>query len=304
MEKCKDLNNLTEDNSGMKMLKQLLMIALGNAMLAVSMNFIITPFNLYCSGAMGVAQLVDALIEDVLHIPAIPGIAWLGLIYWSINIPILVWGTKSLGKKFLLRTVFSITVLSLEIAIIPVAPESVIQNEVMGCITAGVLGGIGVGLVLTSGAGCGAGDIAGMILSSKKPGFSVGTMNMIINVCIYTICALAYGLENAVYSILFAAILSWAMDKYHLQNHYMELTVYSKNPVLGHEMSLALNRGVTSWYGEGGYTESQTNILKTIVTKYECEEAIRKIYELDSGAFISVSEINKVHGLFDKRFSK
>ncbi|MBQ0017680.1 MAG: YitT family protein [Clostridiales bacterium] len=304
MNKLREINSRTEKDDKLRMVKQLVMITIGNAMLALSMNLIITPFNLYCSGAMGVAQLVDALIEDVLHIPAIPGIAWLGLIYWGINIPVLLWGAKSLGKKFLFRTVFSITVLSAEIAVIPVLSQSIIQNEVMSCIAAGVFGGIGVGLVLTAGSGCGAGDVMGMVLSSRKPGFSVGMMNMIINVCIYTICAFAYGIENAVYSIFFAAILSWAMDKYHMQNHYMELTVYSKEPVLGHKLSLVLDRGVTSWYGEGGYTETQTNILKAIVTKHECDEAIRHIYELDPHAFISVTEINKVHGLFDKRFSK
>ena len=304
MSKLKDINRSIEADDKLRMGKQLIMIAVGNLMLAVSMNFIITPFNLYCSGAMGVAQLVDVLVEDILHVPAIPGIAWLGIVYWGINIPVLLWGAKSLGRKFLIRTVFSITILSVEIAVLPVASQSIIENEVMGCIAAGVFGGIGVGLVLTAGSGCGAGDVMGMVLASTKPGFSVGMMNMIINVCIYTICAFAYGVENAVYSIFFAAILSWAMDKYHEQNHYMEITVYSKVPVLGHEMALKLNRGVTSWYGEGGYTETQTNIVKAIVTKRESNEAVEKIYEMDPNAFVSVTEINKVHGLFDKKFSK
>ena len=304
MGKLNQLSREIDENDKLRFGKQLVMITIGNAMLAVSMNFIITPFNLYCSGAMGVAQLVAVLIEDILHVPAIPGIAWLGIVYWGINIPVLLWGAKSLGKKFLIRTVFSITILSVLIAIIPEYTESIIQNETMGCIAAGVFGGIGVGFVLTAGSGCGAGDVMGMVLASTKPGFSVGMMNMIINVCIYTICAVAYGVETAVYSIFFAAILSWAMDKYHEQNHYIEITVYSKVPVLGHQISLALKRGVTSWYGEGGYTETQTNVVKTIVTRHEADNAIEEIKKLDPDAFISVTEIGKVHGFFDKHFSK
>ena len=298
------INMLLESDPKLREAKQIGMICVGNAMLAVAMNLIITPFNLYCSGAMGVAQLVDVLLFQIIGLPTIPGIESLGVVYWAINIPVLLWGAKALGKKFLVHTVISITVLSLFVGMFPVYASSIIENETMGCIAAGVFGGIGVGFVLSAGSGCGAGDVMGMVLASTKPGFSVGMMNMIINICIYTICAVAYGVENAVYSIFFAAILSWAMDKWHYQNHYMEITIYSKVPVLGHELSIILERGVTSWYGEGGYTETQTNVLKAIVTKHELDAAIRKIYELDSNAFVSVHEIQQVHGFFDKHFSK
>ena len=304
MSKFKELDYRIEHDDKLRWGKQILMICVGNLMLALVMNFIITPFNLYCSGAMGVAQLVTVLITDVLHIPTIPGIDMLGIVYWAINIPVLLYGAKQLGRKFLINTIISITVLSLFVGLLPVPDQSIIENEVMGCIAAGVFGGMGVGLVLTAGSGCGAGDVMGMVFAATKPGFSVGMMNMIINICIYSICAVAYGVENAVYSIFFAAILSWAMDKWHEQNHYMQITVYSKLPVLGHEMSLKLERGVTSWYGEGGYTETQTNVLSTIVTKHECDDAVAAIKELDPDAFITVTEIGKVHGLFDKHFSR
>lgn len=57
MNKIKEFNNRIEKDDKLRMIKQLIMITIGNAMLALSMNLIITPFNLYCSGAMGVAQL-------------------------------------------------------------------------------------------------------------------------------------------------------------------------------------------------------------------------------------------------------
>lgn len=304
MTTIKQFNNEIESKDSTRMAKQIIMICIGNAMLAVSMNFIITPFNLYCSGAMGVAQLVAVFITNVLHVPAIPGIEWLGIVYWGINIPVLLFGAKQLGKKFLFRTVVSISVLSLFIAIIPVSAQSIIANEVMGCIAAGVFGGIGVGFVLTAGAGCGAGDVLGMVFSATKPGFSVGMMNMIINICIYTICAFVYGIETAVYSIFFAAILSWAMDKYHKQNHYMQIYFYTKKEGLDKELALKLNRGVTSWQGKGGYTGTDTEVISIIVTKHEVDHAVEILRECDENAFISVTEIGKVHGIFDKHFSK
>ncbi len=304
MSRLSKINDAIDAKDSTRMGKQIVMICIGNAMLAVAMNFIVTPFNLYCSGAMGVAQLIAVFMENILHIPSIPGVEWLGIVYWGINIPVLIFGAKSLGKKFLIRTIISITVLSLFIGVIPVFSSSIIENEVMGCIAAGVFGGIGVGFVLTSGAGCGAGDVIGMVLSSTKPGFSVGTMNMIINICIYTICAFAYGLENAVYSIFFAAILSWAMDKYHKQNHYIQILMYTKNMDVSKDLTLKLDRGITYWQAKGAYTDTETQVVSIIVTKHEVDKAVEILRGCDPSAFISVSEIEKVHGTFDKHFSK
>lgn len=304
MNKLHELKYTIEHDYKLRSAKQIVLIVVGNLMLALTMNYIVTPYNLYCSGAMGVAQLVTLLLTSVLHLPELSGISWLGIIYWGINIPVLLYGAKSLGKKFFFNTIISITVLSLFIAIIPVADVPIIHNEVMGCIAAGVFGGIGVGFVLTGGSGCGAGDVIGMVMASTKPGFSVGLINMIINVCIYTICAFLYGLENAVYSIFYAAILSWAMDKYHSQNHYIQITVYSKLPDIANTLSIQLNRGVTTWKGEGGFTKTPTTVVNTIVTRHESDEAIDKIKRIDQNAFISQVEIGKVHGIFDKHFAE
>ena len=304
MSRFQDLDKRIEANSTSRLIKQLVYISIGNFIFALTMNYLVTPFNIYCSGAMGVAQLIELLLKT-LHVPAIPGIGWLGLIYWGMSIPAFIYGMVSLGRKFLIKTVYSITSLSLFLSIIPVANTPIIENKIMGCIAAAVVGGFALGYgTFSSGAGAGASDCIGMVLAQKKPGFSIGIMNMIVNVCVYSICAFIYGIEGAAFSIFYAAVLAWAMDKSHLQNHYIEITVYSKIPVMANELSNRIQRGVTSWYGEGGFTQTQTNIVKTIVTKKESDSVIKTIYELDPQAFISIQEIGKVHGIFDKHLSK
>ena len=304
MSKLQELDKRIESNNTSRLIKQLVYISVGNFIFALTMNYLVTPFNIYCSGAMGVAQLIELLLKT-LHVPAIPGIGWLGLIYWGMSIPAFIYGMVSLGRKFLIKTVYSITSLSLFLSIIPVATTPVIENKIMGCIAAAVVGGFALGYgTFSSGAGAGASDCIGMVLAQKKPGFSIGLINMIVNVCVYSICAFIYGLEGAAFSIFYAAVLAWAMDKSHLQNHYIEITVYSKVPVMANELSNRIQRGVTSWYGEGGFTQTQTNIVKTIVTKKESDSVVKTIYELDPQAFISIQEIGKVHGIFDKHLSK
>jgi len=302
MNKLDHLNYSIEHNPKLKTAKQLLIMILGDWMMAATMNFLITPMNLYCSGAMGVAQLI-ALGLTKLGMSSFFGMEWPGIVYWALSIPALLWGGKKLGKKFLIYTIISISAMSLFIAIMPVSAEPIIHNEILAMVAGGFFGGMGVGFAFTSGGGCGAGDVVGLVLASTKPGFSAGKMNMIINVCIYTISAFLFGIETAVASIFFSYVLSWAMDKYHLQNHYMQIMIYTKVQGLGKELTSRIVRGVTRIEGEGVYTETPTEVLSMIVTKHEVNDVVKMIRELDPSAFVSVTEIEKVHGFFDKHFS-
>ena len=299
------LNQLLDGNEKMRTVKQFAFITIGNLIFSWTMNTLVTPFNIYCSGAMGVAQLIELFFKSTLHISSLAGIGLLGIIFWGISIPAFIYGMKNLGIKFLAKTVYSITVMSIFIAIIPVSEEPIIENKVMGCMVAAVIGGFALGYgTFSSGAGAGASDCIGMVLAQKKPGFSIGLMNMLVNICVYGICAFIYGIEGAAFSIFYAAVLAWAMDKSHLQNHYIQITMYTKISGISKDLSIALNRGVTTWQAEGGYTGTPTYMSNIIVTKYELDDSVAKIREVDKDAFISVYEIGKVHGLFDKHLSQ
>ena len=298
------VSQLLEDDKSRNIM-QLINIAVGNLIFSWTMNYLVTPFNIYCSGAMGVAQLIELFFKSVLHISSVGGIGLLGIIFWGISIPAFIYGMKNLGIKFLAKTVYSITTMSIFIAVIPVAEEPIIENKIMGCIVAAVVGGLALGYgTFSSGAGAGASDCIGMVLAQKKPGLSIGIMNMIVNVCVYGICAFIYGIEGAAFSIFYAAVLAVSMDKSHLQNHYIQITFYTKKSGLSKELSEALHRGVTTWQAEGGYTGTPTYMSNIIVTQYELEDSVKTIRKVDPEAFISIYELSKVHGNFDKRLSQ
>ena len=54
----------------------------GNILFAVGVNMIITPMNLYSSGFTGISMLLRLLLVDFLHFPQIPGVDYLGIIYY------------------------------------------------------------------------------------------------------------------------------------------------------------------------------------------------------------------------------
>ena len=72
------------------MLNRVALVIGGNLLFAVGINMIITPMNLYSSGFTGMSMLIRMFLIDVLHVPQIPGIDYLGIIYYLLNSPLFV----------------------------------------------------------------------------------------------------------------------------------------------------------------------------------------------------------------------
>lgn len=96
-------------------------------------------------------------------------------------------------------------------------------------------------------------------------------MNLFWNMALYAICAAAFNLSTAIYSILFSFISTTAMDKLHMQNINVEVTVVTKilSPEMEHEILVDLHRGITRYEGIGEYTGEPVHIFYILVTKYE-----------------------------------
>ena len=91
------------------------------------------------------------------------------------------------------------------------------------------MSGLGVGLTLKCGSSGGGLDIAGICLSKRFPGFSVGKVSILVNILIYTYSAVRYDAETAVYSIIFSAVAGYVTDRVHYQNIQTSTFIISRN---------------------------------------------------------------------------
>ncbi|MBS5002857.1 YitT family protein, partial [Holdemania filiformis] len=105
----------------------------------------------------------------------------------------------------------------------------------------------------------------------------------------------------AIYSIIYAAVYSFVLDKVHLQNIEMSLMIFTKNPEIKSRILKDFVRGVTYWKGLGAYTQTETEVLVTIVSKDEVNDLRRMITQMDPKAFIIVNEGLQITGNFIKR---
>lgn len=285
-----------------KYLNQAILILAGNFIFALGVNQIITPMNLYNGGFTGIAQLTRIFLIDFVGIPQIPGVDYLGIIYFIVNVPLFFYGYKVMGKEFCITSLISIMVASLAMSIVPVATKPLFDNYLAACLVGGVIAGTGAGLVLRGGTSGGGQDIIGVCLSKTHPNFSVGKISIAINCLIYIVCLMMFNIEIVIYSFIYATIIGISIDRVHIQNINVEAMIFTKKVGISNEIMEKLGRGVTRWEGEGAYTGEGTHVLVTMISKYEIDRLMNIVKSIDPQAFVVMNEGSRIYGNFEKRF--
>ena len=287
-----------------KKIDRILMTVVGNLLYAGGVNLMINPIHLYSGGFTGIAQLIRLFLTGFLHIPEIPGLDYMGIIYFAINIPLFFMAYRVMGRRFCITTLISIAMASAFLAVIPVPAVPIVEDRILASVVGGLGSGIGAGLVLRAGSSQGGQDVIGVCLAKTHPNVKVGTIGIIISICIYTICLFIYDIPTVLYSVIFAVVTGLGIDRVHTQNIKQECMIFTKKPGLQDAILHDLNRGATIWEGTGAYTGDDTHVLVTVISKYEEPHLREIIAEHDENAFMIISDNIRVIGLFQKRFTE
>lgn len=261
----------------------------GAAAYAVGINLFVVPAGLYAGGIMGISQVIRTLLTEYLHLN-FGTLDIAGLIYYMINIPIFIIAFTRLGKIFFVKTLITVTAMSAFLSAIP--PTKIVEDNMAACVVGGILAGAGLGMVLRLGSSGGGMDVIGVILAKWKRDFSVGKVNLLMNLVLYGTCLFLFDEAVVVYSIIYASASSLAMDRMHTQNINVEVNVITKvnTAELEKEVFDELGRGITKWAALGAYTNDQTHILYITLSKYEVNHLKNIIRKYDENAFIVVNE--------------
>lgn len=274
---------------------------LGVVFFAAAYRWFLFPSNLYSGGFTGISQLFKLLLTEAVGIHVPEAMDLTGIIFWCINLPLLLLGYKSIGKKFLYRTIIAVCIQSVLLTFIPAPKEPLFSDELLNSMIGGALSGLGVGITLRAGSSGGGVDILGMYCAKEYPDFSVGKISVIINAFIYFIAAMRYDLEVAAYSMVFAIAAGMMTDRVHYQNIKVSAFIVTKNKALGENINRSMNRGVTSWSGWGEYSRQDEVIHMVVVNKYELQALKRLIRQEDPDAFVQIMSPDMILGHFEKR---
>ena len=273
---------------------------IGIFIMSLAVNLFIVPNNLYTGGILGLSQLIRTMIVSVFKINFNFDIS--SIIYYLINVPLFLIAYKRISKTFFIRTLFAVTINSLFLMIIPIPSKPLIKDLLVNVLIGGFLGGIGIGMALSTGSSTGGTDIIGILLSKRNKKFTVGNIGLVFNILVYCICGIKYGVEIMIYSILYAIFETIMIDKNHTQNICSEAFIFTKQKpeAMIEFITTELNRGATYWEAVGGYTNTKTYIVYTVLSKYERMRLGRHMKDFDEKAFMVGDDGVEIKGLFDK----
>ena len=289
-----------EQNRKKRAITQLGWTFAGSLLFAAGVNLLIMPMKLYNGGFMGVAQLIRTFVVSVLHVDA-GQIDLAGMIFYILNVPLFYLAWKGIGKSFCVRTVIAATMESVLLTVIPIPKTPIITDMLTACIIGGLISGVGTGLILRGGSSGGGQDIIGILCAKKYPGFSVGKIGIIMNIGVYGVCMMLFDMEVVIYSLIYATVVSLAIDKIHIQNINMSVMIFTKKLGVAKAIMEETGRGVTNWEGPGAYTKENTEILYVVISKYEVNQIKRIVQGIDPKAFMIFTEGTAVTGNFEKR---
>ena len=282
-------------------LAQLLYSVGGNLIYCLGFNLLIVPMGFYSGGFMGVSQLAGLFLTQGLHLPIPPEANITGIIYFAINVPLLYLGYRMLGKEFAVKTLIMTGMMSAFLVVIPIPKVPYVEDYLTACIIGGIVCGLGSGLVLRGRSSAGGQDIIGLCCAKKFPNFSVGKVTISMNIFVYGVCMFLFDIQIVIYSLIYATVLSVAVDRVHIQNINMSVMIFTKKVGISKAIMEQTGRGVTNWDGEGAYTNRTSYILFVLISKYEVAQLKRIVRNLDPNAFMIFTEGCSVEGNFEKR---
>ena len=196
--------------------------------------------------------------------------------------------------------------MTLILTLIPIPDAPMLEEKLANCLVAGIMGGVGVGLILRMGACDGGMDLVGMILIQRKGHFSVGRINIAANLVLYGVCLILFDVPVVIYSLIYSVISSLMCDRVHIQNINVQALIVTKMEVvepLEIELMGRMHRGITRWGGYGGYTGHEETILMVVISKYEIAQLKSIVRRIDPKAFILIDEGVQIEGNFLKKLT-
>lgn len=283
-------------------MNRLVLAIAGTFLYACGINFFISPIKLNAGGIMGYCQLIRTLLTDYAGMN-FGKVDVAGIIYYLVNIPIFVLAYKRIGRRFFAKTLICVSTLSFFTSVLPVPAAPILDDTLACCLLGGILNGIGTGMTLSMGASSGGMDVVGLMLIQWRHDLSVGKVTLIVNIVLYALCLMMFSVPVVIYSLIFAAAASMAVDKTHTQNINAEVTIITRKDCreLEHEVFYELGRGITKWQAQGAYTDEQSDVLLIMCSKYEVNRLKQIVKSYDRDAFIIVKEGVNVDGHFLKK---
>ena len=270
----------------------LLLIVLGVFSAAFGLKGFLLSSRFIDGGVTGVSML----LSNVLGWP-------LSILILAINLPFIALGYRQIGRAFAIRSTLAISGLALCLAFVKF--PDVTPDKLLTAVFGGFFLGAGIGLAIRGGAVLDGTEIAALLVSKSSYLLKVGDVILLLNIVIFSAAAFFLGIEPALYSMLTYFAASKTVDfLIHGVEEYTAITIVSdKSEEIRQAIISDLGRGVTIYKGRGGLSDTEQDILFSVVTRLEIGRVTTAAKSIDTDAFIVIHPLAAAEGGVVKRLA-
>lgn len=281
--------------------KVYLLILLGSCIAAAGINLFLVPNKIAPGGVSGIATVLHYLSNGALPV---------GMTMLAFDIPLYIIGYRFIGRKFIVRTMFSSISLSLMIdfsnSLLSMVSERYFAsspenagNLIVFTVFGGLLLGVGLGIVFRVGATTGGTDLAAKILHRFTPKLSLGNLLMCLDGAVIVFATIVFNsIILGLYAIITIFIMSKVIDAI-MEGVDFSKCVYiisEKSDIIAERILADIDRGVTALKGTGMYTKKDKEVLFCVLDRSQIPRLKEIVKEIDESAFVILTDAREVLG--------
>lgn len=285
-----------------------MLIIFGLCLYALGFTACILPHKVVIGGMAGVSTLVYFASGQVIPV---------SVSSYALNILLLGIAYKIVGRTFVMRTIFGVTVIALCLAVgekvFMGLGHPLIPDQTVSLVLGAILCGTGVGTCFVHNGSSGGTDIVAACVS-KVSNASIGRVMIYTDMLIVSMSILLpfegtfterieARIPTIVYGLMITFIISYITDMVINTNRQAtQFFIFSpKWEEIADRIMKEAHRGVTVVDGIGWYTKHSSKILMVYCRKIESVTIFRIVKSIDENAFVTQGAVNGVYGQgFDK----
>ena len=280
----------------------ILKVAVGCALFGVGLSVFLIPGGLNAGGISGLAMVLQRLLRNT----PISKIS-VGTITLLVNLPLFIIGGYRVGRRFFIGSLLGMALSSVAIDLCAMIPAPKNLDPLMCAIYGGVICGVGLGMVFTTGSSTGGSDIIVRLLKLRWQHVPIGVINTCFDMCVALLTGIAFkNINLTLYSGITIFLCGKVIDAvvYSFDFTKVALIITKQHEPVVEAISTKLDRGATYLNGQGSYSQKEMKIVLSVVKKQQVAELKRLVMEIDPDAFVVVQEAHQVLGEGFSRYSR
>ncbi len=284
-------------------IKDYFYITLGITLYSFAWTVFLLPYEIVTGGVTG----LSAIIFYATKIP-------IEVSYFTINALLLIMALKVMGWKFMVKTVYAIVMISIQLWLFQIlitnpetgefyrilGPNQHFMSLIIGCCFTGT----SLAIVFLNNGSTGGTDIIAAVVN-KFFNMTLGTVLIFVDLVIIGICLfipefgdMQMRAKMVVFGLCTMVVENFMLDYVmNARRQSVQFLIFSKKYMdIANAIGTEMNHGVTILDGHGWYTGQEMKVLCVLAKKRESVSIFRLIKTIDANAFVSQSSVIGVYG--------